>query len=157
MLSGNVLLVNLFVDLKKKKLSLVKVKRGQKNSEAIRDSIVEGMNEKKALDVVIIDIKSLFNPLADYLIICIATSDKHAEAISDEVEKTVFKNQKENPWVSEGKDLNEWIILDYVNVMAHVFLEEKRNHFALEELWADGKVKRIESKKEEEITERTGS
>ncbi len=123
---------------------MAKVKRGQNNSEDIRDSIVEGMVEKKAENIIVIDIRKLFNPLADFLVICSATSERHAEAVSEEIEKMVLKNQNEHPWVSEGKDLNEWIILDYINVVSHVFLEEKREHFALEELWGDGLLTKIE-------------
>ena len=131
---------------------MVKAKKGQNNSEAVKKSIVNGMLEKKAERITVIDLRKLFNPLADFLVLCTATSDKHADAIAEEIEKTVFKEQKEDVWFTEGKDSNEWIILDYVNVIAHVFLENKREFFALEELWGDGLQMQIEPKAEKAVT-----
>ena len=132
---------------------MVKVKKGQNNAVALKNSIVKGMLEKKAENIKTIDLKGLFNPIADFLVICTANSDKHADSIAQEIEKTVFIKQKEDVWYSEGKDSNEWIILDYVNVIAHIFLEQKREFYALEELWGDGKQKQIEPKSEKAVSE----
>ena len=123
---------------------MAKVKREKNNADIIRDSIVKGMQEKKAERITLIDLKGLFNPLADFLVICTANSDRQAQAIAEEVEKEVYKTVNEEPWLSEGKDLNEWIVLDYVNVIAHIFLEDKREFYGLEDLWGDGRIKEIE-------------
>jgi ribosome-associated protein len=131
---------------------LVKAKRGQNNSEAVKKCIVNGMLEKKAENITVIDLRNLFNPIADFLVLGTANSDKHGDAIAEEIEKMVLKDQKERVWFSEGRDLNEWIILDFVNVIAHVFLEKKREFFALEELWGDGRQIQIEPRPEKAIS-----
>ena len=143
-----------FVVLKNSFDSLAKVKRAEKNSSSVLvDSIIKGMQEKKAENIVVIDLTGLFNPISDFLVICSGNSDTQVEAITEEIEKEVFKTKKEDPWLSEGKDQNHWVILDYVDVVAHIFVKDKREFFALEELWGDARIKEIDSQPE---TEKTG-
>jgi ribosome-associated protein len=102
------------------------------------------MKEKKANRIITIDLRDISNPLADFFVICSGTSDKQVDAISDSVERFTFLQQNEGPWRTEGKNNFEWVILDYVNVVAHIFLENKRDFYGLEELWGDGKITEIE-------------
>jgi ribosome-associated protein len=103
------------------------------------------MQEKKAQDITIIDLKGIKNAVADYFIICSGNSDTQVDAITDSIENAVYKITSENPWHREGGENREWILLDYVNVVAHVFLKERRKFYSLEELWGDAKITNIDN------------
>ncbi len=107
------------------------------NSEELSQIIVEGMQEKKAEDVVVMDLRKIKNAIADFFVICSGNSDTQIDAISESIEKEVHKKTKENPWHREGKENKEWVLLDYVNVVAHVFKKDRREFYGLEELWGD--------------------
>lgn len=113
-------------------------------AEELSKVIVKGMEEKKASDIVVMDLRGVKNAFTDFFVICSGTSDIQIEAISDSVEAEVIKNNKERPFRSEGKNNKQWILMDYVNVVAHIFLKDKRLFYGLEELWGDAKFTRIE-------------
>lgn len=115
------------------------------SSSELSELIVQGMLEKKASNVVVMDLREVKNSIADYFVLCSGNSDTQIDAISDSVEEEVHKHIKQNPWKREGKQNNEWIIIDYVDVVAHVFNKEKRSFYGLEELWGDAKITNIES------------
>ncbi len=102
--------------------------------------MVQGMLEKKAQDVVLMDLRKIPNAVADYFVICSGNSDTQIDAISDSIEEYVFKSMKQNPWKREGKQNKEWVLIDYVDVVAHVFNKEKRDYYGIEELWGDADV-----------------
>ena len=112
-------------------------------SDILADLIVKGMQEKKATDIVVLNLKSLKNAVSDYFVICSANSDSQLDAIAKSVEEEVYKIAKEDPWQSEGRLNREWVLLDYVSVVAHIFLKDKRQFYALEELWGDAKIRQI--------------
>ncbi len=114
-------------------------------SEKLRDVVVKGMQEKKANDIVVVDLRDIGNSIADFLVICTGTSDTQVDALSDSIDKEVHVAFGESPWHSEGKTNKEWILLDYVNVVAHIFTTEKRAFFGLENLWGDAKVTHIDT------------
>lgn len=114
------------------------------DSKVLSDWVVEGMLEKKALDVVVMDLREVKHAIADYFVVCSGNSDTQIDAISDSIEEQIHKNSKQNPWKREGRQNKEWILLDYVDVVAHVFNKEKRTFYGLEELWGDAKITRIE-------------
>jgi ribosome-associated protein len=107
------------------------------------DAIVEGMKEKKAKNITIINLIGLEHRVADYFVICDADSNTHVNAISDSLEESVMKNTKERPYHSEGKQNGEWILVDYVNIVAHIFMRETREFYNIEGLWADGEFTHI--------------
>lgn len=111
----------------------------------ISDLIVHGMQEKKAVDITIIDLKGIKNAVADYFIICSGNSDTQVDAITDSIENEVYKSTSQNPWHREGGGTREWILLDYVDVVAHVFLKDRRKFYSLEELWGDAKITNIDN------------
>lgn len=119
-------------------------KKKDLNSEKLSEAIVKGMQEKKGFDIVVMDLRKVKNAVADFFIICSGSSDKQLDAISQSIDEFVFKKVKENPWHSEGKNNKEWMLLDYSNVVAHVFKKEKRNFYALEKLWGDAEITEIE-------------
>lgn len=113
------------------------------NSEELSKVVVSGMQEKKAEDIVLMDLRKVKNAIADYFIICSGNSDTHIDAISESIEKEIHKINRENPWHREGKDNKEWVLLDYVNVVAHIFKKDRREFYALEELWGDAQIEEI--------------
>lgn len=115
------------------------------NSKELSDLIVFGMQEKKAEDITILDLRKVKNAVADFFVICSGNSDTQLDAIADSVEKEVKERSKENPWHREGKENREWILLDYVTVVAHIFKRDRRAFYALEELWGDAVIKTIDN------------
>ena len=113
------------------------------SSEKLSEVIVKGMQEKKALDIVVMDLRKVKNAVADFFVICSGNSDKQLDAIADSVDEEVFKAFKENPWHTEGKNNKEWMLLDYINVVAHVFRKDRREFYALERLWGDADIMEI--------------
>ncbi|PIQ22957.1 MAG: ribosome silencing factor [Cytophagales bacterium CG18_big_fil_WC_8_21_14_2_50_42_9] len=115
------------------------------DSDILAELIVKGMQEKKASDICVINLKSLQNAVSDYFVISSANSDTQLDAIARAVEEEVFKITQQNPWQSEGRTNKEWILLDYVDVVVHIFLKDKREFYALEELWGDAPIRHVES------------
>ena len=114
------------------------------NSDILAELVVKGMQDKKASDICVIDLKSLNNAVSDYFVISSANSDTQLDAIARAVEEEVFKITNQNPWQSEGRTNKEWILLDYVDVVVHIFLKDKRQFYALEELWGDAPIRYVE-------------
>ena len=110
------------------------------NSSYLKSVIIEGMQDRKATNIVVLDLKKVKNAVADYFVICTGNSDTQLDAISDSVEEMVYKKLKQGPWHKEGKQNKEWVLIDYVDVVAHVFKKDKREFFALEELWGDAEL-----------------
>jgi len=135
--------------IQKKKSPVRKVAKksvvNNNDSEIIRDNIVEGMQEKKAKEIVCIDLRNIKNSVADFFIVCHADSKTHIEAIAKSIEEYVFKTQGESPLHIEGKTNSEWILIDYFNVVAHIFKQEQRQYYGIERLWADAEIQRIAS------------
>ena len=122
-------------------------KRLGSTAEQLSDVIVAGMQEKKAVDIVVMDLRKVKNAVADFFVICSGSSDRQLDAIAQSVDEHVFKTLKENPWHSEGKNNKEWVLIDYIDVVVHIFQKEKREFFALERLWGDAKITEIENPK----------
>lgn len=119
-------------------------KRKGVSSEKLCDAIVKGMQEKKALDILVLDLRKVKNAVADFFVICSGGSDKQLDAIADSIDEEVYKALEENPWHVEGKNNKEWVLLDYFDVVAHIFRKDKREFFALEKLWGDAEIIEIE-------------
>lgn len=125
---------------------MVKKRKGA-DSETLSDAIVKGMQEKKASDIVVMDLRKIKNAVADFFVICSGNSDKQLDAISDSIDAEVFKKFHENPWHTEGKNNKEWMLLDYINVVAHVFRKDRRAYYALERLWGDADITEVDGGK----------
>lgn len=106
----------------------------------LKDAIIKGMQEKKANQIKVLDLRKLKSSMADYFIICHASSDKQVSAIADSVEEFGRKLASEKPWHIEGLESAEWILMDYFDIVVHIFLEEKREFYAIEELWGDAEI-----------------
>lgn len=99
--------------------------------------VAQGMYEKKAEHIRILDMRNVRGASADFFVISHAESDKQVEAIANSAEEETIKVLNEKPWHREGFENLEWVLLDYIDVVAHVFQREKREFYAVEELWGD--------------------
>ena len=122
------------------------MKKKSNGAEVLLGSVVKGIFEKKGQNVLKIDLRKLENRIEDYFVICNAQSGTQVSAICDSVDDTVRKEVSEKPLHIEGLDNCFWVLLDYGNVIVHVFLEEYRNFYSLESLWADAKIESLEDK-----------
>jgi len=119
-------------------------KNGVIPSSELKNLVVKGMLEKKAGDIKVLDLRKVKNAIADYFIVCSGTSDTQIVAIADSLEKEVYKELGQLPWQKEGKEFKEWILVDYVDVVVHVFSKVKRKFYSLEDLWGDAEITEIE-------------
>lgn len=101
---------------------------------------VQGILEKKGQEIVCLDLRNVKTAVADYFIICHAESGTQVRAIAESVEAEIYKTLQEDPWRKEGLENSEWVILDYVSVVVHIFKGEKRYFYGIEELWGDAEV-----------------
>ncbi len=115
------------------------------NSKKLSELIIEGMKEKKGENIMILNLTAIKNSIADFFIICSGTNENQLDAIADAIEKKVHESIQEYPWHVEGKENKEWILLDYVNVVAHVFKKDRRSFYELEDLWGDAEITEVES------------
>jgi ribosome-associated protein len=107
------------------------------------DSVVKGIEEKKGQNIQIFDLRNTGHAVSDFFIICNADSGTQVDAIAYSVEHEVKIATGESPWKSEGFENREWILIDYVNVVVHVFQTPVREFYRLERLWADAEITEI--------------
>ena len=102
--------------------------------------IIKGMQNLKAKNIVVLDLSKLQNSICKYFIICHGTSNTHTSSIAQSVEKEMKETLKEYAYRKEGYSNSEWVLLDFSNVVVHVFQEHIRHFYNIEELWADAEV-----------------
>jgi len=102
--------------------------------------IIKAIDEIKGIDIQILDLRDLENTVCDYFIIATGTSNTHVNAISGIIQKHVGKLCKEKPWHVEGEGSAEWILIDYINVVVHIFQKNAREYYDIESLWGDAKI-----------------
>lgn len=111
--------------------------------------------DKKATDVKILDLRKL-SPICDFFVICSASVEVHAKAIADSIMENLEKKGI-RAWHHEGYQASRWILLDYVDVVVHIFLNEVRDFYELEKLWGDAKTEELTEVKETSLSKRTGA
>ncbi len=107
--------------------------------------ILHGIEEVKGLEINLLDLSDIENTVCGCFIICNGTSNTHVKAIVNSIQKSVSKELKDKPWHVEGAENAEWVLLDYVNVVVHVFQKHIREFYDIEGLWGDAKVTMVES------------
>lgn len=123
-----------------------------KGTDQLITQVIKGIEEVKGQDIEILDLREIENTVCDYFIICNGTSNTQVNAIVNSVQKTVSKSIQEKPWHVEGSNNAEWVLIDYVHVVVHVFQKHIREFYDIEGLWGDAKSIKLEStnlKKEE--------
>ncbi len=131
------------VPLQTIKLFLMKDKNT--NSDFLISAILKSLDDAKALDIKLLDLREIDNTVCNYFIICTGTSNTHVSAISAITQKQVSKAIKEKPFNIEGESNSEWVLMDYVDVVVHIFQREQREFYDLDNLWGDAKVTTISS------------
>lgn len=112
-------------------------KKTDNSAMLLAELAVQGIQEKKGNHIVRLDLRKVGSALTDFFVICNADSGTQVKAICDSVEEEIYKKTQLSPWRKEGFEHAEWIILDYSDVVVHVFKTEKRTFYGLEDLWGD--------------------
>lgn len=110
------------------------------DAEKLCKIVVEGMQEKKGVEIVVLDLREAKNAVTDFFVICSGNSDTQVEALMNSIEEQVYKTTGEWAWQKEGAMNREWILIDFVDVVAHVFKKDRRKFYGLEELWGDAQI-----------------
>ena len=116
------------------------------NDDSLIYSIIEAIENIKGKEINILDLRELENTVCDYFIICEGSSNTQVNAIVASIQKHVSKELKDKPWNIEGNDNGEWVLMDYINVVVHVFQKQKREYYDIENLWGDAKLTKVKSK-----------
>jgi ribosome-associated protein len=106
-------------------------------------NIIKGIEEVKGNDIDILDLRAIDNTVCDYFVICNGTSNTQVNAIVHSIQKTVSKALKDKPWHVEGTENGEWVLMDYVNIVVHVFQKHIREYYNIESLWGDANITSI--------------
>ncbi len=121
------------------------MQKGKASADELIALILQGIEEVKGLEINLLDLRDIENTVCDYFVLCNGTSNTHVNAIVNSIQKTVSKGIQDKPWHVEGSDNAEWVLLDYVNVVVHVFQKQVRDFYDIEGLWGDAKVTLVES------------
>jgi len=117
----------------RKKSGLTRLNRNSK----IFKTIIHAIQEKKGENIISLDLRKIPEAVSDFFIICQANNNNQLRAIADSIEEEVRLNCEEKPFKHEGRQAEQWILIDYVNIVVHVMLPEPRKFYQLEELWSD--------------------
>lgn len=115
------------------------VKEKEAEAKILVDTIVEAIQDIKGKDIVILDLTHLENSVTEYFIVCSGDSNTQVDGIASSVVRKTRETLKEKPWHKEGLNNSEWVLLDYVNIVVHIFYRDIREFYNLEDLWADAK------------------
>ena len=119
--------------------------KSRSTEDSLISNIVYGIENVKGLDVSILDLRDIENTVCRYFVVCTGSSNTHVSAIVSAIKKTVSKELKEKPYHTEGNENSEWVLIDYINVVVHVFQKQIREYYNIEELWGDAKTTKIAS------------
>jgi len=115
------------------------------SADLLITEIIKGIEDVKGENITILDLRDIENTVCDYFVLCDGNSNTQVSAIAGSIQKVVSKSVKEKPWHVEGESNAEWILIDYVNVVVHVFQKHIREFYSLEELWGDSKITQVPS------------
>jgi len=120
-------------------------KRKLDASDILLETIINGIQEVKGKNISILDLTKIETAVCKYFVICSGTSSTHVSSISENIRKFVSKEIKEKPWSTEGKDTSEWVLMDYSDIVVHVFQNQIREFYNLEDLWGDAEIRTLEN------------
>lgn len=116
------------------------------STDVLLTNIIKGIEEVKGNDIEILDLRAIDTAVCDYFVICNGTSNTQVNAIVNSIQKIVSKELKDKPWHIEGTDNAEWVLMDYVSIVVHVFQKEIREYYNIEGLWGDAKITTLANK-----------
>lgn len=108
-------------------------------------AIISGIEDVKGKEINILDLRDIENTVCDYFVVCEGTSNTQVSAIVNSIQKKVSREVKDKPWHVEGEENAEWVLIDYVNVVVHVFQKHIRAYYDIESLWGDAKSTHIQT------------
>jgi ribosome-associated protein len=108
------------------------------------NEVIQGIEDVKGIEINIMDLTNITNTVCGYFVICTGTSNTHVGAIVNSVRKNVSKKLKEKPFSIEGTENQEWVLIDYVDIVVHIFQKEIREYYDIENLWGDAKIINVE-------------
>ncbi len=115
------------------------------SAETLTQAVVEAIQEKKGMDIVVLDLRKIEHAVCSYFVICEGNSNTQVDAIGQSIYDYVREKLNDKPYKSEGFENSEWILVDYIDVVVHVFRKDVRSFHRLEELWGDAKRTDIEN------------
>ncbi|MCH1533499.1 MAG: ribosome silencing factor [Schleiferiaceae bacterium] len=115
------------------------------SSELVKKFVVEGLQETKGQNITVLDLREIENAVTDFFIIAEGNSNTQVNSLADSVHKVVRENVADRPWHIEGRDNSEWVLMDYVTVVVHIFQKGIREFYDLESLWGDAEITTIEN------------
>lgn len=115
------------------------------SSELLKKFAIEGLQDVKGENITILDLREIENAVTDFFIIAEGNSNTQVNALADSVHKSVRESVGDKPWHVEGKDNAEWVLMDYVNVVVHIFQKGIREFYDLESLWGDAETTTLEN------------
>ena len=127
------------------KIKVKPARNKQADSLPLVRHAVNGIEEKKGNEIACLNLKKISNSPCDYFVICEGNSRTHVQAIAGSVEEYIKKETGSRPWHVEGLQNAEWVLMDYVDVVVHIFQPDFRQHYGLEDMWADAEVKDLRS------------
>ena len=116
------------------------------STDVLLTNIIKGIEDVKGNDIDILDLREIDTAVCDYFVICSGSSNTQVNAIVNSVQKLVSKELKDKPWHVEGSDNAEWVLMDYVSIVVHVFQKQIREFYNIEGLWGDAKITTLENK-----------
>lgn len=119
-------------------------KKNSSNDDLLAN-IIKGIEEVKGENIDILDLRAIDNTVCDYFVVCNGNSNTQVNAIVGSIQKIVSKELKDKPWHVEGAENGEWVLMDYVTIVVHVFQKHIREYYQIESLWGDAKITTIET------------
>ncbi len=116
----------------------------QKNNQLLT-FIIKGIEEVKGTDIEILDLTDIENTVCDFFVICNGGSNTQVNSIVNSIQRIVSREIKDHPWHVEGTDNGEWVLMDYVDIVVHVFQKHIRSYYNIEDLWGDAKITTIQT------------
>lgn len=114
------------------------------DAKGLTEVAVRGLQDLKGRDIVCMDLRGVDGAVTEYFVVCTGTSDRHVQALAESVQKFLREEANDRPINKEGLSTGDWVLLDYVNVVVHIFQREVRSFFRLEDLWGDAEFEMIE-------------
>lgn len=112
-------------------------------AQELIDTITSTLSRRKAEQILVMDLREI-TTLADYFVVCNGLSDVHVKSLADELTDVLREELNERPWRKEGLDTRRWVVLDFVNIVVHIFKKDTREHYGIEKMWSDAKITKIE-------------
>ncbi|TVQ10797.1 MAG: ribosome silencing factor [Balneolaceae bacterium] len=119
------------------------IKKKNRAQDLLIQTIAKALSGKKGENIVMLDLRKI-TTMADHFILCSGLSENHIKTLADEVIDVCREEIGERPWRKEGLDTKRWVVLDFVDVVVHIFREETRNYYGIERMWSDAAVTRYE-------------